>query len=243
MKTLMSSCQPDSAPCNGQEYHQLLAERAVDGRMPGHDHCSRMYTTRWVKSCASGDPMKDVGRVWGSLTLQIIYLGLVLVHGKVRAGPAAVLVDGCPIKRPSGLLLRVMVAQRGRFAISTDLHEAQPESDRTEAIAKVCRSDIVEPQVLVSTMQLSPGAELTFLNTSRQSFQSIQELAGPELACPARQLGLFTRNRKLLLVVRGQTWALHFPVGRKSVTPRYRLDFPIAAVGNGAQPLSANRCI
>ncbi len=105
--------------------------------------------------------MRDAMCSWGPLTLQVIYLGLVLVDGKVRAGPAAVLVDGCPIKRPSGLLLRVMVAKRRRLTISTYLHVGQSASDRVEVFAKVCRSDIVEPQVLVSNMHYSAGNALT----------------------------------------------------------------------------------
>jgi hypothetical protein len=47
----------------------------------------------------------------GALTLQIINLGLILVHGKVCPGPGPVLVYGRPIKGSSGLFFRVVVAQ------------------------------------------------------------------------------------------------------------------------------------
>ena len=58
-----------------------------------------------------------------------------------------------------------MVAQRRCLSISTYLREAQPVSDRTEDVAKVCRSDIVEPQVLVSTT-LSPLIAALTVETS-----------------------------------------------------------------------------
>lgn len=81
--------------------------------------------------------MKALGPEGGSLTLQVIDFGLILVDGEVGPGPAAVLVYRCPIKRSSRFLLCVMVAQRGRLTIGTDLQSQQCGSDRTPKVGEL----------------------------------------------------------------------------------------------------------
>ena len=81
-------------------------------------------------------------------------LGMTSIAGCTQQDGSTGSASGDPMKG-STPRIGIVVAQRGCLSISTYLHVGQSASDRVEVFAKVCRSDIVEPQVLVSTT-LSP---------------------------------------------------------------------------------------